>query len=289
MPQYIGYSPWQEAASVGRGLGATLTDILINLPRLRQQAEVSRAQQDYYAANAERERAAIPLDRAKILTEMAQRGLYDTQAEYHRARTGEVDQVMKAKTLLGDALSQIPAAIKVGADITPHITVAVDNLAKLPHSDRSSLAETLAQMIEMDKPRYRQALGLGQSMLQPVSAEGSLYNAITGEMEAQRGIKLGYGQRYVSPESGEVLAQGDQRPLAAQNLDGVYSAAARGFFDPNTSPKEKAAIMESLPEFLGSLPGQGMPEEAPPIVPGRGKGIPKARKNPQTGKWEIVK
>lgn len=294
---YINYSPWADAANVGQGLGASLTNLLIALPRLKQEQLLGQAHQAYYGAEAERAlaqkklyEAEVPYQTARAATEAQQAKYYGALTDYNKARTGEISGTEQAKKLLGDALSQIPAAAAVGADITPHITVAVDNLAKLPHADRASLAETLSQMLEMSNPRFRQQLALGQHGIIPVASQGSLYNAVTGQQEFAMPQKLGYGQNLVPAEGGEPIAQGRDRPLADALHSGVFNAAARTFFDRDATDADRQAVMQSIPEFLQALPGRGMPTNAPPIVPGRGKAGPvgKARKNPKTGEWEFV-
>jgi hypothetical protein len=42
---YVQYSPWQDAASFGQGLGATISKILFTLPQMRQQA--AQQERDY--------------------------------------------------------------------------------------------------------------------------------------------------------------------------------------------------------------------------------------------------
>lgn len=271
---YVNYSPWADAANVGRGLGESLTNLLIALPRLRQQAMLNAAHERYYDAEARRAEA--------------QRGLYEAQAGYEKSRTGEVDATSMAKERLGNALRQIPTTIVLGGSINPLISDAVDNLAKLPHSDRASLAETLAQMIEMGNPRYRQMLGLGQPMLSRVGPEDSLYNAITGEHEGERGIKLGYGQRYVSSRSGETLAQGADRPLGDVLHSGAIGSFARQYADPDITEQEREAVLTQMPKFFQAIPSIGIrspnlgPTNAPVQLSPR-----RVRKfNPATGKIE---
>ncbi len=283
----VNYSPWQDAANVGQGLGSSLTNLLIQLPQIRQQAALNQAhigllgaQQQHTMAQTASEpitsAAHAAYYRAEADRAVAQQGLYGAQK-------GEIDTSEAAKKQLGDALFEISLANQTGGNIGPHVNIAVDALAKLPHKDRAALGEQLAQMLNMSNPRFQQQLGLGQHGIVPVSSQGSLYNAVTGQTETQMPQKLGYGQNLVSPE-GTTLAQGRDRPLADAIHSSVYGNIARSYFDPYGDDASRASVLESIPQFLQALPGAGMPTNAPPIVPGRDSIRP--RFNPKTSKVE---
>lgn len=306
MPQYIGYSPWADAANVRRGLGATLTEVLINLPRLRQQIELNRAHADYYRAGAqsevqqadlykaqaEHQRSLIPLERMRTLTEGEQGRYFGSQADYNATRTTELNENLEAKRNIGDALGELPTTVALGQSTGHLISNVFRNLPKLSYAERNGLLETIAQGLEFDRPRYRQALGLGQNMLQPVTEGSSLYNAIEGRTEVMSPrVKLGYGQNYVDVDSGDVLAEGRDRPFnpnsRSSGLETAIAASiAKGM--EGAPPERVATAVEVAIQQLRSKLGTGMPgsTNAPAAAsPGR----PKVRRNPVTGEPEIVK
>lgn len=302
MPQYIGYSPWADAANVGRGLGSTLTEVLINLPRLRYQMELNRAHADYYRAGAqsevqqadlykaqaEHQRSLIPLEQERVATEKQQGRYFGSQADYNVTRTGELNETLEAKRNIGDALGELPTTIALGQPINSAITTVFKNLPKLSHAERNGLLETVAQGLQFSRPRFQQALGLGQSMYQPVTEGSSLYNVLEGQTEAMSPrVKLGYGQNYIDVDSGDVLAEGRDRPFnpnsRSSGLETAIAASiARGM--EGAPPERVATAVEVAIQQLRSRLGSGMP--------GGGTNAPggkiKMRKNPTTGKWEPV-
>lgn len=202
----VNYSPWADAANFGQGLGASLTNLLLELPRIRQQQALLQAHQQLYGAQAGAYQAEAERDRAQI-------PVYGAQAEHYKAQTGVINATEQAKERLGNSLRQIPTTLALGGSIDPLISDAVDNLARLPHSDRASLGETLAQMLEMSKPRFRTALALGDKMNINIPSEGAAFNTVTGQPEYERPQKLGYGENLVGA-LGNTIAQGRERPFA---------------------------------------------------------------------------
>jgi len=298
----INYSPWADAANVGSGLGASLTNLLIELPKIRQQQALLQAHQQLYGAQAglyqaeaERNRAQIPTYQAQVAADTARAGTYNAERDLYSARAKEIGSVEMAKERLGNALRQIPSTLAAGGSIDPLIADVVDNMARLPHADRASLGESLAQMLEMSKPKFRTNLGLGNKgdpFNVPAGAtaiDPSVQPGQPGQIVYQSPRTTGYGQDLVDPATKEVIASGRDRPLGDAIHSGVFGAAARGYFDPFATDAKKNAILESIPQFLQALPGQGMPTKAPPMVPGRKPaqgGAVNPRYNPATGQVE---
>jgi len=79
----IGYSPWQDAANYGAGLGNTLGEILLRVPQMRAQAALAQQQN-------QRDAQAFPLEQqykqAQISAEQERAGASRAQQDYNRAR-----------------------------------------------------------------------------------------------------------------------------------------------------------------------------------------------------------
>jgi hypothetical protein len=286
----ISSSPWLDAANVGSGLGASLTNLLIDLPRLRQQQQLQQAQMELYRAEAERYRAQAPTYEAQATADRARAGAYDAERDLRKAQMGEIGSVELAKERLGNALRHIPTTVALGGSIDPLISTAVDNLARLPHADRASLGETLAQMLEMSNPKFRTALGLGAKSLGPspvnVPAGSTLVNPESGESIYQSPRTLGYGQQMVPGGGGAPLATAQDRPLAADRLGSVFGAFARAAAEEaQMSGKDPR---EALTDFLGTISGT-QPNFGNRVVGGTNT-PPRVEKrrywNPSTGQFQ---
>jgi len=294
----INYSPWTDAANAGQGLGASLTNLMLELPKLRQQQQLLEMHRQLYGAETQEVLARIPVHQAQADEFKAHSSLYGAEQKHYEAQTGVITSAENSKDDLGNAFLNIAHAQQTGQPIGDHVAMALNALARLPHSDRASLAETLAQMLEMDKPAARQAMAVGNRTFghpMNVGPGSTLVNSITGAPMYESPRVLGYGQELKAPETGETLATGRDRPLSDVIHSAVSGAIARAYFNPDIMASERTNILRSIPDFLGALPGAGMPTDAPPIIPGR-KGAsapvnPKAasvnpRYNPATGRVE---
>lgn len=74
MPQYIGYSPWQDAAQYGRSLGETLGQILLGVPQMRHQKRLQERQDQRAEASLG---SQLALNEARIADIPAQRRRQD--------------------------------------------------------------------------------------------------------------------------------------------------------------------------------------------------------------------
>src|SRR5438132_5937020 len=169
-------SPWADAASFGHGLGESLTNLLIKLPEIRAQQALLAAHQQLYGAQS-------GLYESEAERARAQTGLYGAETKKTEAQTGEISSTEAAKRNIGIAMGQIPTTLQLGGSIDPLISDVLRELPKLSHAERAGLAESMAQFLESDKPRFRTALGLGSKMTQPVSSQGSIYNVVSGQPE----------------------------------------------------------------------------------------------------------
>jgi hypothetical protein len=267
---YIRSNPWADAAEAGQGLGQTLTQLLFALPQLRQQQALLAAHQQLYGAQsglygAEAERAR------------AQTQLYGAETERSRAQTGEITSAEQARSRLGDALWSISMAKAGGLDIAPHVSRAVDAMARLPDKDRSDLAKNLAQMLEMESPRFRQALGTGQHAILPVASQGALYDVVSGEPRFQMPQHLPSWSSLVDTTSGRTIGLGPQRPTPPEHLGSVYGAFARTFAENNYDDPE------ALTKFLGLMGSRQTNFAQPMLTPGGTNTVPRIRRyNPAT-------
>jgi len=293
----VNYSPWQDAASVGQGLGASLTNLLIELPKLRQQQQLLQmhsqlygAQAGLYQAEAERNIAQIQTYGPQAAADTARAGLYNAEQKHSEAQTTEITSAEVAKNDLGNAFLNIANAQQRGDTIGPHVSNAVNALARIPYKDRASLAETLAQMLEMDKPQFRTNLALGVKP-HPVSVgPGATMVSPEGTPMYQSPRALSYGQQLFSGIGGDVpLATAHDRPVnpVIERLGSVYGAFAR-------SAAQEAQLSgqnprDALVDFLKTISGTGQDfgnRVVPPLGP-NAPVVPRVRKyNPATGKLE---
>ncbi len=274
-------NPWQGAAEYGQGLGDHLSQIMFQLPAMRQQQLLSQAHQHLLEHQSLLADAEARSHGAQAGAYTAQAGLYGAEQKKTEAQTGEVTTTEAGKAGLSAAYKGFADAYQNGEDTKPFVSAIVENFAKLPHNDRAQLGEQLAQVLNMSKPGFNQQLGLGQHGIVPVASQGGLYDTVAGKMVAQEPQKLGYGQGLYDPSTGASLAQGRDRPLADTLHSAATGAYGRAYFDAY-SPTSQKRILDSAPAFFQSLPGAGMPSVAPPIVPGRKI----KRYNPDTGGLE---
>ncbi len=283
----VNYSPWADAANVGQGLGSSLTNLMIQLPAIRQQQLLNQAHMGLFGAEAQHAAAQAKLAEAQAasepITSAAHAGYYNAEANrataqqgLYTAQTGEISKEDAGIEGLAKAYRGFANAKQMGLDPTPFIPDIVENLARLPHNKRAQLGEQFAQAMNAANPAFQQQLGLGQHGIVPVASQGGLYDVVGGKMITQEPQKLGYGQNLVDQNTGEVLGQGRDRPLTDALHSAAIGAAGRAYFDPFVSDAKRAGILKSMPTFFNSLPGLGMPGTAPPIVPGRGTNAPPA-------------
>ncbi len=112
-------------------------------------------------------------------------------------------------------------------------------------------------------------MALGSQMTVPIGPGGTAFSNVTGLPEYQSDRIVGYGQDLVDKE-GRVVAEGRDRPGSLGNSleRAAQVGAANVYFNPEYTSAERAAALASVPDFLRSFPGGGMPKQPLPIIPG---------------------
>ncbi len=286
----INSNPWSDAANYGQGLGNTLSQIMFQLPAMRQQQLLSQAHQHLLEHQTDLADAEASAHRAQAGTYIAQASEFGARQKHEEAQTGEITTGEATKIQLGDSLQKVSEAMLSGEDPRVHISNAVNAIARLPYKDREKVVEQMSQLVDSANPKYRQQLGLGQHAIVPVASQGGLYDAVNNQMVAQMPQHLGYGVQMADTSTGAPIGPGGRdRPLADALHSAATGAYGRAYFGAIT-PKLRKGVMDSAPDFFNSLPGLGMPANAPPIVPGRGTNAlaGRIRRNPDTGQLEPV-
>lgn len=116
MPDYIGYSPWQDAAQVGRGIGDALATMLFKIPLLR--AEMKHKERDF---------------------ELEERRL-NQQQEYNVGRLENQSEMLDLRRMLGESQAGLNS---MRAMLLPYETQSRINL----NQDRGNLYNTQASLM----------------------------------------------------------------------------------------------------------------------------------------------
>ena len=264
----IPYSPWKDAASVGEGLGGSLTNLLLHLPQLRQQQELLRMHGQLYGAQAD-------LYDAEARRNLQQRRLYEAQ-------TGEVNAAEAAKSKLGDALWSISMTQAVGGDISPHVSRAVDAMARLPDRDRSDIAKNLSQMLQMKDPRFQQALGTGSRITENVPAGATLFNVLNQKAEYESPRVVPQGGTLFPTQGGAALAVGQPAPTP-QGLGGAYEFLVDPLRSPLDPDEQTALAKAGFRRYLQQVGGTNAPAAT---MPSTNAPLRVRRYNPATGQLE---
>ena len=251
-------------------MGGSLTNLLLELPKIRQQQALLAAHQQLYGAQvglyqaeAEHARAQIPavqaqtqLYTAEANRATAQKGTYEAESRFHNAQADELVHEDTARADLGNAFLALSNAQQSGQPIGPHVSNAVNALARLSRNDQSSIARTLAQMLEMDKPRTRTAMALGAHM-DPISVGPG--SALIDPMAQDPGTPmyqspriLNYGQQmFPGAGGGAPLATGQDRPIMEQHYGNVLGAFAAQAAE--VARREGAPMGTALQNFMQTV------------------------------------
>lgn len=174
---YIGYSPWQDAASYGQGLGAALGQILLQQPRLRaaQQMEQQRfpLEQQLLQAQIRGAEAAPDLKRMQL------EGLLQ-RIQSSTALNQATEQLRKAQTELAGAAQakDIAQTEKLGSPTQP----------KSPTAEQQfSMGQAAMKML--DNAAKNRALAAGMAPTVPVVVAPEVRQQVAGMAAQPNGLQ----------------------------------------------------------------------------------------------------
>jgi hypothetical protein len=164
MPDYFqSNNPWLGAAQAGRGLGDTIQDALLQVPKARADARMMQQQFLMNQLEMQQKQQLAPFqanllqseagaDTARGKASMSEAGMYDSEAALNRAKQGQLTQ-------------QDQLHVKLGQDMGNFVKEALTTGTVSPESAQS-LAQSLATIDKVDPnlmPSIMQEVGMSAS------------------------------------------------------------------------------------------------------------------------------